>query len=95
MYINKCMFKNKSSKDITKSSKWLGGIAKSDITDANLTSLVQLSGHQLVNSGPAVRLSARLKVIQIFQEQIEELLHSHESLDAHGVNELFAALQLL
>lgn len=40
-------------------------------------------------------LSASLELIQIFQQQIEELLHSQESLEAHGVNELLSALQLL
>lgn len=39
--------------------------------------------------------SASLKMVQIFQQQIEELLHSHESLDANGVNELLPTLQLL
>lgn len=34
-------------------------------------------------------------MIQIFQQQIEELLHSHQSLQGHSVNEAFTPLQLL
>lgn len=36
-----------------------------------------------------------LQMIQIFQQQIEELLHSHQSLEGHAVNEAFSPLQLL
>lgn len=34
-------------------------------------------------------------MIQIFQQQIEELPHSHQSLEGHAVNEAFPPLQLL
>lgn len=36
-----------------------------------------------------------LKIIQIFQQQNEELLYSHQSLKGHRVNEAFPPLQLL
>lgn len=39
--------------------------------------------------------SARLKVLQILQQQLQELLHPHESLHADREDQLLAALQLL
>lgn len=39
--------------------------------------------------------SASFKLVQVFQQEIEDLSHSHERFDAHCVNELLPALQLL
>lgn len=68
-------------------------MVKADLTDANLTNPEARPPNYKYY--PKVRLSASLQMVQIFQQQIEERLHSDESLEAHGVNEPFPALQLL
>lgn len=43
----------------------------------------------------SVRHSASFKLIQILQQQVEELLHPHESLNADSVNKFLPTLELL
>ena len=61
-------------------------MATSDIPDADLYIYIY-------NIGPHVWLLTSLQLIQVLQQQIQKLLHSHQSLDARRVNELFGTLQ--
>lgn len=97
-YINTCVYKYKSACSkinfLPRAFQKLNrarGDAKSDIPDTDLSHPI-IRPTTYKNLVLISRLLASLKMIQIFQQHIEELLHSHESLDAHGVNELFSTL---
>lgn len=50
------------------------------------------SAQKLKNIDSKVSLSASFHLIQVLQQQSEELLHPHESLNAHSVNIFLSTL---